>query len=59
VAPSPKNTGTPRLGDNPADLCKRVDRMGTIEQKIDTLIKSQSDIIRCLDALEKGDKARK
>jgi hypothetical protein len=56
---SPKNTGTPRLGDV-ANLARSVDRLDGIERKIDTILKSQADVIRRLDTLEgRSSKARR
>jgi hypothetical protein len=58
MAPSPKQA--PRLGDDVAGICRTVDRLGSIESKIDMVLKSHADIIRRLDALEaKGGKAKR
>jgi hypothetical protein len=56
--PGPKNTGTPRLGDV-ANLARSVDRLDSIERKIDTILKSNIDIVHRLDALEGKSKAKR
>jgi hypothetical protein len=57
--PGPKSTGAPKFGDV-ADVCRTVDRLGSIERKVDTILKSHVDVIRRLDALEaKGSKAKR
>ena len=60
MSPGPRNTGAPRLGDNPADLCVRVDRLSVIEDKISGLIQAFTAMDRRLALVEaKGGKARK
>jgi hypothetical protein len=60
MSPGPRNTGAPKLGDNPADLCVRVDRLSAIEDKLSWLIQSVTAIDRRLAVVEaKGGKAKK
>jgi hypothetical protein len=60
VSPGPKSAPVPRMGDSPADTCKRADRMDSISNKLDWLIMSHTDVIRRLDALEsKSSRARR
>jgi hypothetical protein len=60
MSPGPRNTGAPKLGDNPADLCVRVDRLGAIEERLSWLIQSVTGLDRRLVVVEaKGGKARK
>ena len=48
------------MGDNPADLCVRVDRLSMIEDKISGLIQAVTAMDRRLALVEaKGGKARK
>jgi hypothetical protein len=60
VSPSPRNTAAPKLGDNPADLCVRVDRLSVIEDKLSMLVQSVTAIDRRLAVVEgKGGRAKK
>jgi hypothetical protein len=58
--PGPKSTGAPKMGDDVANMCRTVDRLGSIESKLDMVLKSHADIFRRLDALEaKNSKAKR
>jgi hypothetical protein len=58
--PGPRSVPTPRMGDDVASMCERVDRLAVIEEKLSWLIQSVTGLDRRLAAVEaKGGKAKR